>query len=116
MSGSTNPSFMNGIPELLLLRLIHRREMYGYELVQAVREASGEAIALGEGSIYPVLHALERAGCLSSKRRQVDGRSRLYYRLTGDGKKKLGLVENEWKRIARAVTLVLGGRNAAKPT
>ena len=51
--------FLNGVPELLLLRLLSRRPMYGYELVQAIRLATGGAIAFGEGCIYPILHRLE---------------------------------------------------------
>ena len=67
--GKTNPPFMSGVPELLCLRLLSRREMYGYELVQAIYTATGEAIKLGEGAVYPVLHGLEcRSGCISGRR------------------------------------------------
>ena len=46
----TNPPFMSGVPELLLLRLLDDREMYGYELVRSIRASTGEAISLGEGT------------------------------------------------------------------
>ena len=55
----TNPPFMSGVPELLVLRMLSAREMYGYEIVKAMRLVTGEAIGFGEGVIYPVLHALE---------------------------------------------------------
>ena len=55
----TNPPFMTGVPELLVLRMLADREMYGYEIVKAVRLVTAEAIGLGEGVIYPVLHGLE---------------------------------------------------------
>ena len=55
-----NPDFMNGVPELLLLQLLATREMYGYELVQSIREQTAEAIQLSEGVVYPTLHALEK--------------------------------------------------------
>ena len=58
----TNPAFMSGVPEILILRLLADREMYGYELVQAIEVATGQAIKLGEGVVYPVLHALEESG------------------------------------------------------
>ena len=64
----TNPPFMSGVPELLLLQLLGQREMYGYELVRSIREQTGQAISLGEGVIYPVLHALEKSGALRAKR------------------------------------------------
>jgi PadR family transcriptional regulator, regulatory protein PadR len=72
-----NRNFMNGVPELLVLRLLSEREMYGYELVQAIRERTGEAISLGEGVVYPALYALERSGALSSRRKAVNGRTRI---------------------------------------
>jgi len=62
---------------LLLLRLLESREMYGYELVRSIREATGEAISLGEGVIYPVLHGLERTGSLKARRKPVGGRTRV---------------------------------------
>ena len=71
--GQSNPPFMSGVPELLLLRLLEQREMYGYELVKAIRLVTEEAISLGEGVIYPVLHSLERNGALRAKRKKVGG-------------------------------------------
>ena len=68
--GQTNPPFMSGVPELLLLRLLEQREMYGYELVKAIKLVTGEAISLGEGVIYPVLHSLERGGALKARRKK----------------------------------------------
>lgn len=103
----TNPPFMTGVPELLLLRLLARREMYGYELVKAVRLTTGEAISLGEGVIYPALHSLERQGALKSKRKAVDGRMRVYYSLTALGRRRLERLQGEWKRIQTAVTAAL---------
>ena len=60
----SNPSFMNGVPELLILRLLQEREMYGYELVQAIRAETDNVISLGEGVVYPALHALEKQRAL----------------------------------------------------
>jgi PadR family transcriptional regulator, regulatory protein PadR len=54
----TNPEFMTGVPELLILSLLAERAMYGYELVRAIESVTGQAIQLGEGVVYPVLHAL----------------------------------------------------------
>ena len=64
-----NPPFMSGVPELLVLRLLSQREMYGYELVRAIRLTSEDAIVLAEGVVYPVLHGLEQQGALRSKER-----------------------------------------------
>lgn len=104
----SNPPFMSGVPELLLLRLLDQREMYGYELVRSIRKATGEAISLGEGVIYPVLHSLERNGCLKSRRKTVAGRKRVYYSLTKKGDKRLGQLRDEWRRIQGGVSSALG--------
>ena len=59
-SRESNPNFMNGVPELLILRLLESAEMYGYEIVHAISERTESVIVVGEGVVYPVLHALER--------------------------------------------------------
>jgi PadR family transcriptional regulator, regulatory protein PadR len=109
----TNPDFMTGVPELLVLRLLSDREMYGYELVQAIEISTGEAIKVGEGVVYPTLHALEEQGCLASRRKAVNGRMRVYYSATATGKKRLGALVGEWQRITEAVAgVVQGGKHA----
>lgn len=103
----TNPPFMSGVPELLLLRLLQQREMYGYELVRSIRQVTGEAITLGEGVIYPVLHSLERNGSLKSKRKAVGGRTRVYYALTARGRRRLASLTDDWRRIQDGITAAL---------
>jgi len=103
----TNPPFMSGVPELLLLRLLDKQEMYGYELVRSIRSATGEAISLGEGVIYPVLHSLERNGALKSRRKTVGGRQRVYYTLTPKGRQRLNKLHIEWLRIQGGITSAL---------
>ena len=98
---------MSGIPELLLLRLLASREMYGYELARAVRVATGEAIALGESVLYPALHALEQRKWLRSRRRAVDGRTRVYYQISPGGRRRLEALTAEWRRISMAVESTL---------
>jgi PadR family transcriptional regulator PadR len=105
----TNPQFMTGIPELLVLRLLSEREMYGYELVQAIQDATGATISLGEGVVYPILHALEERSCLKARSKPVNGRTRVYYSTTADGRKRLSAMIGEWQRINTAVAKVVGG-------
>jgi PadR family transcriptional regulator PadR len=107
-----NPSFLNGLPELLILELLSRREMYGYELVRAIQEESKDAFTFGEGCVYPYLHYLEEGKCIASRRATTDGRSRLYYRLTPKGRKRLAHLAKEWNRVADSVALILGGAHA----
>ena len=109
----SNPPFMSGVPELLLLRLLNEQEMYGYELVRSIKQVTKEAISLGEGVIYPVLHSLERNGALKSKRKAVGGRTRVYYSLTKKGRDRLAKLRNDWSRIQGGVATALeSGANA----
>ena len=105
--GQTNPPFMSGVPEMLLLRLLAQKEMYGYQLVKSVRLVTGEAISLGEGVIYPVLHSLERSGALKARRKAVGGRTRVYYRLTARGRRRLDRLQGEWQRIQSGISAAL---------
>jgi PadR family transcriptional regulator PadR len=99
---------MSGVPELLVLRLLTSREMYGYEIVKAVRLVTSEAIGLGEGVIYPVLHWLEETGALKAKRKAVNGRERVYYTVTTKGRKRLEHLSNEWQRVSSGINSALG--------
>jgi PadR family transcriptional regulator, regulatory protein PadR len=109
----TNPSFLNGVPELLVLRLLAGREMYGYQIVEEIRIQTEEALSFGEGCIYPYLHYLEAQKQVSSQRREVDGRSRNYYKLTTRGKKRLDELTSEWTRVTTGVELLMGKPYAA---
>ena len=111
--GQTNPPFMSGVPELLLLRLLKQKEMYGYELVRSIRDATGSAISLGEGVIYPVLHGLEKNGALKAKRKAVNGRTRVYYSLTAKGGKRLERLQGEWNRVESGVRTALGATSGS---
>lgn len=104
-----SPSLMAGVPELLLLTLLAEREMYGYELARAVQTLTREAIAMGEGVLYPALHTLETRGLLRARKRAVAGRTRVYYSITPKGRRRHAALTQEWKRIAGGVELALAG-------
>ena len=105
----TGSNFMNGVPELLVLRCLRDREMYGYELVQEIKGRTHTVVTLGEGVVYPVLHALERNGSLQSRRKSVGGRSRVYYALTAKGQERLDGLSNNWATLAEAIGRVMQG-------
>ena len=106
---ATNPDFLNGVPELVVLDLLSRQPMYGYELVQAIQEQSGGTLAFGEGCIYPLLHKLEARGDLASRRINVGGRSRVVYRITPRGAKQFRQTSAEWSAVVAAVGRILQG-------
>ena len=105
----TNPEFLNGIPELLVLRLLRQRPMYGYQIVQAIKDASGNRFEFGEGCIYPILHRLQAHKDLLSRRESVDNRTRVVYHLTPQGKMRLEDSSRKWKEVVATVQAVLEG-------
>ena len=81
MAASTKP---------LILAILARREMYGYQIIQEVIKLSGGTLEWSEGMLYPVLHKLERERLVRSQWRISEtGRRRKYYRLTDQGLKEL---------------------------
>ena len=101
-------SFMAGLPELAILRLLRDREMYGYEIVQAIALRTGAALSPGEGVVYPLLHGLEKSGALKSRRKSVGGRSRVYYTLTAKGARRLTTLSGRWHELHGAVQALMG--------
>ncbi len=106
---TSNPPFLNGVPELLILRLLSQRAMYGYELVQTIRLASGNEFEFGEGCVYPILHRLEADKLLKSSEQVVGSRTRIVYETTARGRARLAESITTWERISRAINLALSG-------
>jgi PadR family transcriptional regulator PadR len=90
--------------------------MYGYELIRAIRIRTKGAIHLGEGVVYPTLHALETAGALKSKRKPVNGRDRIYYSITNDGSRKLARITSSWTGVTNAILALLKGAKCDSAT
>jgi PadR family transcriptional regulator PadR len=109
----TNAAFMSGVPQLLILSLLAREEMYGYQLVRAIRVVSSEAFTLAEGVVYPVLHALEEKKLIKAREREHEGRTRIYYTLTNKGKTRLAELTGHWEKVSGGIAAVLQGGGMA---
>lgn len=103
-----NPALMSGIPELVVLRLLVAREMYGYEVARALKMVSRGALSFGEGVLYPALHAMEARGLLRSRAQLAGGRTRIYYRATPKGRRRLERLTSGWRRVSEGVERILG--------
>ena len=112
---STNPDFLNGIPELLVLQLLDRKPMYGYELVREIKLVSQEQFDFGEGCIYPILHRLEHEGLLLGSTEKVNSRTRVVYRVTPAGQKRLAQSIDTWKTISNTIAMILQGGKHVEP-
>ena len=97
-----------GSTALLVLSLLRDGDKYGYEMISQLALRSEGVFELKEGTLYPVLHQLEREGSLESYSAQAPtGRSRKYYRLTPKGLRVLEAQEAEYRKVTGAVEQVL---------
>jgi len=94
--------------DFLLLAAIARQPLHGYGIVEAIREATDGELELAEGTVYPALYRLERAGLLASSWTTFGGRRRRVYRLTKRGRTRLARERAEWSAFAGAVQAVTG--------
>jgi PadR family transcriptional regulator PadR len=95
---------MRGAGPVAVLKLLQRREMYGYELVEALVRQSAGVLAMGQSTLYPLLYNLEAKGLIGSDWRETrSGRQRRYYRLTAKGKARLAEQTRQWQAVARAM-------------
>jgi PadR family transcriptional regulator, regulatory protein PadR len=94
-----------GTLEMILLRLLLEKPMYGYELITTLEQRGGEIFTLKEGTLYPVLYRLEEAGLITSRWETLDrGVPRKYYALTDGGSERLRSMVADWMEFAARVT------------
>jgi len=102
-----NGDALRGHLELLLLAALERGESHGYALIEWLRDRSDGALDLGEGSVYPALHRLERAKLVSGSWQRTAGRRRRVYRLTKSGRARLAEERSGWVTLVKTVDRVL---------
>ena len=100
---------IKGHLDLLVLAVLADGAKHGYAVIEALKDRSGDAFDLPEGTVYPALHRLEKAGYLASDWSSVQGRRRRTYRLTQRGTGALEEKRNGWDEFAAAMTQVLKG-------
>ena len=102
-------SFRRGVMSLVILALLKREDMYGYQLVQETLNISGGRIVTQEGSLYPVLYKLQDQGYISDRKVQVGKRmTRIYYHLEPSGETKLEELIREYAEITQGIRLIAG--------
>lgn len=95
---------LDGNVETILLAELLEGANYGYGLVKAINDRHVGALALGEGTIYPVLYRMEEKGLVAAEMRQMpSGRERKYYALTPDGHRALEANLKEWSALAEVM-------------
>ena len=95
---------MRGAGPVAVLRLLDQREMYGYELVEALQERTEGVLAMGQSTLYPLLYNLESKGLIKGRWKTADsGRRRKYYGLTAKGRRQLESHQVQWQRLFGAM-------------
>ena len=101
--------FRRGGMSLVVLALLEREDMYGYQLVEEVSKRSGGLITTQEGSLYPVLYKLEDAGLISSRKIPVGKRrQRILYHLEPAGTQQLREMVAEYRSVVQGVFMIIG--------
>ena len=101
-------SLLSGSTPMLILSLLKDGDKYGYEMVETLAKRSDDTFALKEGTLYPLLHALEKEKFVESYSKTApNGRERKYYRLTRSGREQLEYKEKEWRLFSEKVNAVL---------
>jgi len=99
---------LQGTLDMLILRTLQWGPQHGLGISQIIRRKSEELIKIEAGSLYPALHRLEQQGWLASEWKVSEKNQRAkYYRLTGIGKRQLTAEQSQWKRLLRAINLVM---------
>ena len=99
-----------GSLELIVLHLLEPGEAYGYEIVSKLTSQSNGTLEVTDGTLYPVLYRLERAGYVAVRwETPARGVPRKYYQLTDGGRQELELLRKEWTTFATAMAKLLNG-------
>ena len=94
--------------QLLVLSLLEGEDMYGYQMIVELARRSDRTFEMKEGTLYPVLHGLEREGLVEAYQQEAPtGRMRKYYHLTRKGGAALKTEAEAWKTYSGAVNAVL---------
>lgn len=100
---------MKGHLDMLVLAVLAAGPLHGYAVIEELKTRSGDSFDLPEGTIYPVLHRLEKDGLLASTWSEAAGRQRRTYSLTSAGRTALVEQRYGWQEFSDAVGRVLGG-------
>lgn len=99
-----------GVLDMLVLQLLTKEKMYGYQLILELREKSGDIFCLKEGTLYPILYRLEDEGLVESRWSEAEDKQlpRKYYLMTDKGRAALDEIYLSWRQILDGVERIMG--------
>ena len=100
---------LKGIAPVVVLEILSRGQMYGYQLSQAIEERSGDVLTLGKGTLYPLLYNLEAKKLIKgSWETAPSSRKRRYYSITSKGKDELARQKAQLEQLQAGLDFVFG--------
>lgn len=108
MATPNRDDVLQGTLDMLVLKALQLGAMHGWGITERLEQGSKQILQVGQGSLYPALYRLELQGFITSTWRLTENNRRArYYTLTAAGRKQLADARASWKRVSRAVDLVL---------
>lgn len=106
-------SILQGTLDMLVLRALQLEPMHGWGITERIEQWSEQVLCVGQGTLYPALYRLERQGLIASRWDTTENNRRArYYALTAAGRKYLTGELEAWRRMSRAINLVLKATEA----
>ena len=100
---------LKGTLDMMILRTLLGGDAHGHTIAKIIERTSEDVLEVEQGSLYPALHRLEDRGWVSSYwGASENNRKARFYRLTAAGKKQLARESGRWRRMTRAIGLVMG--------
>jgi PadR family transcriptional regulator PadR len=100
---------LKGVAPVVVLQILSRGEMYGYELSKAIEQRSGDILTLGKGTLYPLLYNLEAKKLIRGRwDKTASDRKRRYYSITSKGKQQLAEQTEQFRELNAGLKLVFG--------
>lgn len=101
-------SLKKGTIELLALKILTIKDMYGYQLCQEIQSRSGDRVTVLEGSLYPILYRLVERGYITDKQELVGKRRfRIYYHITELGIQHSKDLQNEYNQLSEGIQMIM---------
>lgn len=109
MADTQRDELLQGTLDMLVLKALQLGPMHGWGITERLQQGSRQMLRVGQGSLYPALYRLERQGHVASTWNTTENNRRArYYELTPAGRARLTEERQAWRRMSRAVELILG--------
>lgn len=101
-----NQQLLKGSSIILILKMLEKEPMYGYQMIKTITEKSNNTFKWKEGSLYPILHSMEKKEFIKSYWKQ-DKRKRKYYKITNKGLREVKKLEKDWIVFSNSMNRLL---------